>query len=130
MITPQELRLGITLYDSLRKVEVTITKKHLREFLIDEKTFFERYKAILISEEILLECGFEKAKNNTTYADGDFVLNKNLIVRINGINDQCFFYILENNYLNNYYVSIKDFDFIHQLENLIFDLTQESLIKK
>lgn len=119
MITPQELRLGITLYDSLRKVEVIISKKHLREFLIDEKTFFERYKAISLSEDVLLERGFEKEGYQDIYVS----FTKDEIRLWHYVKKETF--LLDGiKYLNVY---IK---FLHQLENLIIDLTQESLIKK
>ena len=57
-LQPQDLRLGITLYDSLRKKEIKLELKHFKELAISEEVFFERYKAIKLTEEKLLSFGF------------------------------------------------------------------------
>ena len=54
----EELRIGNLVYDSVRNKEVQIQLKHFRELYISEKMFFERYKAIELTEDKLLSFGF------------------------------------------------------------------------
>ena len=54
----EDLRIGNLVYDSVRNKEVQIQLKHFRELYISEKMFFERYKAIELTEEKLLSFGF------------------------------------------------------------------------
>ena len=57
-LQPQDLRLGITLYDSLRKKEIKLELKHFKELAISEEAFFFRYVPIVLTDEILLNQGY------------------------------------------------------------------------
>lgn len=53
-----DLRVGITLYDSVREQKIILELKHFKELAIAEENFFERYKPILLDEQWLIELGF------------------------------------------------------------------------
>ena len=57
-LQPQDLRLGITLYDSLRNKEIKLELKHFKELSISEEAFFFRYVPIVLTDEILLNQGY------------------------------------------------------------------------
>lgn len=133
-LQPSELRLGILVYDSLRQKNITIQLKHFRELAISEKAFFDRYKAILITEEWLLGFGFhkiDKSPNGFKYAIG--------------IADWGF--TIENSFKANtwffgheYYDACDgseneksmhfayDLMYIHQLQNIYFSATNKELL--
>ena len=59
-LKPQDLRLGILIHDTVRNTNTTLQLKHFRELSISEEQFFNRYKPVAITEEMLLDFGFEK----------------------------------------------------------------------
>lgn len=83
-----------------------------------EKTFYEGYfKPIQLTEEILLKCGFEKGSNiigDCYYIEHDF-----------GVSD----FVLNITKTSNFEIYELDLkiDYLHQLQNLYFALTNEEL---
>ena len=57
-LQPKDLRLGITLYDSLRNKEIKLELKHFKELAISEEVFFLRYVGITLTDEILFKQGY------------------------------------------------------------------------
>jgi hypothetical protein len=113
MIQPQELRIGNYVFDidgdvfqvgEILDIGVKFKKTSL-------SSRYEKIYPILLTEEILLKCGFLKDDN---------------------------FYHLNNIWISNFYenyFSLDGFDetkikHIHQLQNLYFDLTGEELTFK
>lgn len=117
MINSNELRLGITLYDNLRKKEVTISKKHLREFLIDEASFVKRYLPVGITEEKLVKCGFEKL------CDWFFIKN---ILKLEIFNDRNYTQVRLIKSINDS-TELTTIQYLHQLQSLFIDLTKTEL---
>jgi len=121
-LQPQDLRLGITLYDSLRNKEIKLELKHFKELAISEEVFFERYKAIKLTEEKLLRFGFEDLEKHNysklyitikkVFFPNDFIVIFNGM-GVNPVLIPC-----------NGQTNVK---YIHQLQNLYFFLTNEEL---
>jgi len=109
----EELRIGNLVYDSLRNKEVKIQLKHFRELAISEKVFFERYKAIELTEDKLLSFGFfvyNKTMCPNRFTKGIFELEKfNNCFRLEGIN------------------RVVKLKYTHQLQNLYYSLKNEEL---
>lgn len=117
-LQPNELRLGILVYDSLRQKNITIQLKHFRELSISEKAFFDRYKAVEISEELLLEMGFEKYGDYwyDPIESDDYQFVTGGFARV----------LRHDRDATTHYIGHSKF--IHQLQNLISSLTGEQLI--
>ena len=117
----EDLRIGNLVYDSLRNKEVKIQLKHFRELAISEKVFFERYKAIELTEEKLLGFGFEDTGvYYTLHIDIDFKL---LIIPAYGFYPQ----IDKADYNGWQSVSLNKIDYTHQLQNLYYSLKNKEL---
>lgn len=110
-LQPNELRLGILVYDSLRQKNITIQLKHFRELSISDKTFFDRYKPIEISEELLLEMGFSWNESLERFIIGNYSS-----IQV------CGNFVPE--FSNSYFDDIKS---IHQLQNLFHSIVGENL---
>lgn len=54
----QDLRIGITLYDTVRDKNIEIETKHFQQLSIAEINFFDRYKPIEIDTDYLVDFGF------------------------------------------------------------------------
>lgn len=111
----QDLRIGITLYDSVRDKNIEIESKHFKELFIAENNFFDRYKAIELDEEWFLKFGFEKHERNP------FWFRKgNLMVGLIGVAEmmnELGSTVRISTWINN----------VHQLQNLYQSLFGEDL---
>lgn len=112
MITPQELRLGMYLRDTVRDKIIALEINHFKELAISAMNFFIRYQPIDLTEEWLLKLSFEKV-NYTYWSKGLAVHNHDIVS----------FYMLYEQ--NRTYIK-----YVHQLQNLNFDLTREELTIK
>ena len=116
-LQPQDLRLGITLYDSLRNKEIKLELKHFKELSISEKMFFERYKAIKLTKEKLLRFGFIMSDDEKYLMDeyiASFKADYPLWIGKEGC---CQGETIKDN--------IK---YVHELQNLYFSITGEELV--
>jgi len=88
-----------------------------------ENYYFNKfYRAIPITEQILLNCGLEQIKGSKIYSINDAYKLK--IIENSGFSNSCLFY---KKYVGNLIVSITYVSYLHQLQNLCFDLTGEEL---
>lgn len=117
-----ELRIGILVYDSLRRKQIEIQLKHFRELSISEKCFFERYNPIPLTEEILLKFGFKKGvagyEIEGLLKTGRWIEKKRLFD----------VEICETSFLR--YDCLKDIFHVHQLQNFYFSIIGKELIEK
>jgi hypothetical protein len=117
---PQELRIGNLLMDSLSKAElkvIELTESAIVTSVIDRKLYPlpSGWKAtqIPLTEDELVKFGFRKDLN-------DFYLDINTVLFVS-YNDE--FVHLKSNNLE----TITSIKYVHQLQNLYFDLTGEEL---
>lgn len=135
MIQANELRIGNYLIDQYGDIGKVVglnsdkEYKHNGQLFVGTATlYYDNYKGfigrwiqtlkpIILTEEILLKCGFEDI---STYKDFRLVINEDLYIEVS----------LRKNI--NAYVSISDIDiinviYVHQLQNLYFALTGKEL---
>lgn len=114
----EDLRIGIILYDSLREKEIQVSEKYLREFIISENVFFDRYKPIIINEHYLLNNGFVKKYEGLNTIEYKLTGHKFELVFIKDIN-MCSVYLGNN-------MSGK-ISYIHEFQNISHFLLSKSL---
>ena len=123
----EDLRIGNLVYDSVRNKEVQIQLKHFRELYISEKMFFERYKAIELTEEKLLSFGFDKdeyqAEEYGESIGNLYKLNNFLVCK----KEDAFYNYIEIDGDNYYSFCSTELTFAHQLQNLYYSLKKEEL---
>ncbi|KAA0126454.1 hypothetical protein FY557_17545 [Chryseobacterium sp. SN22] len=115
----QDLRVGITLYDSVRDKNIKIEPKHFKELFIAEKKFFDRYKPVELTEDLLLRLGFQKTYG---YRYKDLKLLGRWIVYKSFVGDE----IISKPFLR--FDGIADIYDLHSLQNFIYVLTNTELI--
>ena len=128
MIQPQELRIGnyveYRIQDELddRKEWWELSTIDSTDLQILESGIDDDYRAIELTEEILLKFGFEKIKSDEY--PHKFIINKDMRdeVEIENLNSQnCFVFSHGKKFS-----SIK-IEYVHQLQNLYFSLTGKEL---
>ena len=123
MIRKEELRIGNLLgfqetdYVNICSIHSDDTIRHT----INSKEYgcfrLNQYQPILLTEEILLKCGFEQDVN--IFISNDFVVFKNVHGVADGIDKESFYCA--------YWKYAKHIKHLHQLQNLYFALTGKEL---
>lgn len=127
-LKPQDLRLGILIHDTVRNTNTTLQLKHFRELSISEEQFFNRYKPVAISEEMLLDFGFDKELYEEEAPDEGHYYSL-------GILDEeychlCFSAETEDGLLKVTlypYEEVFSFTYAHELQSLHYDLAKKEL---
>jgi len=111
----QDLRIGITLYDSVRDKNIEIESKHFKELSIAENNFFERYKPIEINTEYLIASGFVQKweGENTT----EFKLNEHKFELVHIKSQEAYVLFFGNHKAGK----IK---YVHELQNVMLSVFQ------
>lgn len=127
-LKPQDLRLGILIHDTVRNTNTTLQLKHFRELSISEEQFFNRYKPVAITNQMLLDFGFEKELFEEENPDEGHYYSLKL-----SDNKHCDLSLLASNengtlevdlfpYENSFY-----FTHAHEIQSLYYDLNGEEL---
>jgi hypothetical protein len=117
----QDLRIGITLYDSVRDKSIEIELKHLKELSIAENNFFERYKPIELTEDLLLILGFQKTYG---YRYKGLKLLSRWIIKKSIVGNE----IISKPFLR--FDGLVDIYNLHTLQNFIYGITGKELTLK
>jgi len=118
MIQENEIRIGNYLEYFGSIVKVNSIRKDNQYYISAEKfntdyyNVIDSYKAIPLTEEILLKCGLKLITERT----------KNYMLK--GISGEPCFHFNKNNTVSCYKANIK---YLHQLQNLYFALTNQEL---
>lgn len=118
----KDLRLGIYLYDSLRKISFEMQLKHFRELDICQKSFLSRYKPIQIFSEQLDRLHFEKKKGSL----GEYYVSPHDdTVRVYLNNGRYWIGFVSEGPYN--FSTIASFTEVHKLQNFYYELVGEEL---
>lgn len=127
MITPQELRIDNYVWNSTQCIPVLVDVKIIQEQINASKGFGIPWEPITLTEEILLKCGFVKKKK--LYSSG-------FIYFLDGFSYESEFTDSYSRYFDGlcfvltcipYDVQSLNIEYLHQLQNLYFDLTGQEL---
>ena len=126
-LKPQDLRIGILIHDTVRNTNTTLQLKHFRELSISEEQFFNRYKPVAITKEILLDFGFEKKLYEEENPDEGHYYSLYLPDETH-----CDLSFLGDDEKGSLEVSLFDYEnihfiYAHEIQSLYYDLNGEEL---
>lgn len=143
-LQPQDLRLGITLYDSLRNKEIKLELKHFKELSISKKAFFDRYRPVQITNPKLLELGFKEDKEMgffykhlieysqfiELYENDDYYEDEDEDFALDAAYEKSYYVYIQNDDMINSDdknidpIFAPDIKHVHELENLFYGFKQ------
>jgi hypothetical protein len=122
-MTANELKIGNLLRDKVTKTElkvIKLTEKDIVTFVIDRSKFPLQdgwgIEPIPLTEEWLLNLGFYKNIDTELFEKGGYQIDISVL--------KCHFY------LPDYGDWYKEIEYVHQLQNLYFALTEQELAVK
>lgn len=127
-LKPQDLRLGILIHDTVRNTNTTLQLKHFRELSISEEQFFNRYKPVAITDQMLLDFGFDKELYEEEAPDEGHYYSLNL-----SDNKPCDLSLLGGDESGSLEVSLFPYDdsfyftYAHEIQSLYYSLNGEEL---
>jgi hypothetical protein len=124
-----ELRIGNLVYDSLKELNITISKSIFMS--LDNEIELKKIQAISLTEEWLLKFGFEECQDY--YAGGKSMFFYDIDKSLE--NSEFYIFSNENNEFNlssmedQIVISKKlNIKYVHEIQNLIFALTRKDLV--